>query len=172
MKGKIVSGLSLAAVVSLLFLVASPSSRQGEGISIGSTASNFSFVLNGKPARLSDLRGKVVVLNFWATWCPPCVEEMPSLNRMHSQMAASGGMVLGISVDEDAAQYEKFLLDQQIAFPTFRDPSKQIAVSFGSFGWPETYIIDRNGKIARKLVGPQVWDSPDMIAYLKRVAAQ
>ena len=82
------------------------------------------------------------------------------------------GKVLGISIDEDEAQYRKFLQEYQIAFPTFRDPSKNIAASYGTFGWPETYVIDREGKIVRKLIGPQVWDSPEMIAYLKRVAAQ
>ncbi len=139
---------------------------------IGSAAPDFSFDLNGKPARLSEFRGKVVVLNFWATWCAPCIEETPALNRMHQQIASSGGMVLGVSIDEDEAQYRKFLADQQITFPTFRDPSKNIATSYDTFGWPETYIIDRNGKIARKIIGPQVWDSPEMIAYLKRLAAQ
>jgi cytochrome c biogenesis protein CcmG, thiol:disulfide interchange protein DsbE len=172
LKGKLLSGLALAAVAALLLLVASPYSRQGEENVVGSKAKNFSFELAGKPAQLSDLRGKVVILNFWATWCAPCVEETPALNRMHQQIASSGAMVLGISIDEDEAQYRKFLADHQISFPTFRDPSKNIAASYGTFGWPETYIIDRDGKIARKLIGAQVWDSPEMIAYLKRVAAQ
>ncbi len=170
MKRKLLSGLALASVAALLLLVASPYSRQGERSRIGSTAEDFSFELNGKPARLSDLRGQVVILNFWATWCAPCVEETPALNRMHQQMASNGGMVLGISIDEDEAQYRKFLQEYQIAFPTFRDPSKRIAESYGTFGWPETFIIDRDGKIARKLIGPQVWDAPEMIAYLKRLA--
>ncbi len=172
LKTKLLSGLALAAAAALLLLVASPYSRQGEGGTIGSTAKDFAFELNGRPARLSDLRGKVVILNFWATWCPPCVEEMPSLNRMHQQITSTGSTVLGISIDEDEAQYQKFLREYQVPFPTFRDPSQSIARSYGTFGWPETYIISRDGKIARKLIGPQVWDSPEMIAYLKRLAAQ
>jgi peroxiredoxin len=172
LKGKLLSGLALAAIAALLLLVASPYSRQGEGSVIGSKAIDFAFELNGKPARLSDLRGKVVVLNFWATWCAPCVEETPSLNRMHQLITSSGGMVLGISIDEDESEYRKFLADHQIAFPTFRDPSKDIATSYGTLGWPETFIINRDGKMVRKLIGPQVWDSPEMIAYLKRLAAQ
>ncbi|MCL4522923.1 MAG: redoxin domain-containing protein [Acidobacteria bacterium] len=166
------SGLALAAVAALLLLVASPYSRQGESGTVGSKAIDFPFELNGKPAQLSDLRGKIVVLNFWATWCPPCVEEMPALSRLHQQIISSGGMVLGISVDDDEAQYQKFLADHQISFPNYRDPTKNISASYGSFRFPETYIIDRNGKIARKIIGPQVWDSPEMIAYLKRLAAQ
>lgn len=172
MKTKLLSGLALAAVAALVLLVASPYSRQGEPSRIGSMAENFSFELNGRAAQLSDLRGKVVVLNFWATWCPPCVEEMPALNRLHNQITASGGMVLGISVDADEAAYRKFLQDYQITFPNFRDSSRKIAESYGSTMYPETYVISREGKIARKIIGPQVWDSPEMIAYLKRLAAQ
>jgi len=172
LKRKLLSGLALAAAAALLLLVASPYSRQGEGSIVGNEALDFSFDLNGKPTRLSELRGKVVVLNFWATWCPPCVEEMPALSRLHQQIISSGGMVLGISVDDDDAKYQKFLTDHQISFPNYRDPTKNIPASYGSFMFPETYIIDREGKIARKIIGPQVWDSPEMIAYLKRLAAQ
>jgi peroxiredoxin len=169
---KLLSALALIAVAALLLLVASPYSRQGERSRIGSTAEDFAFELNGQAARLSDLRGKVVVLNFWATWCPPCVEETPALNRLQQHIVSNGGMVLGISVDQDAAAYETFLRDHQITFPNYRDPSKNIASSYGTAVYPETYIISRDGKIARKIIGPQVWDSPEMIAYLKRLAAQ
>jgi peroxiredoxin len=172
LKRKLLSGLALAAAAALLLLVASPYSRQGESSIVGNKANDFSFELNGKPAHLSDLRGKVVVLNFWATWCPPCVQEMPALSRLHQQIISSGGMVLGISVDDDEAKFQKFLHDYQITFPNYRDPSKNIPASYGSFMYPETYIIDRDGKIARKIIGPQVWDSPEMVAYLKRLAAQ
>jgi len=172
LKRKLLSGLALTAAAALLLLVASPYSRQGEGSIVGNKANDFSFQLNGKPAHLSDLRGKVVVLNFWATWCPPCVQEMPALSRLHQQIISSGGMVLGISVDDDEAKFQKFLQDYQITFPNYRDSSKNIPASYGSFMYPETYIIDREGKIARKIIGPQVWDSPEMVAYLKRLAAQ
>ncbi|MBI1750376.1 MAG: TlpA family protein disulfide reductase [Acidobacteria bacterium] len=172
LKRKLLSGLALAAAAALLLLVASPYSRQGEGSIVGSKAGDFSFEFAGKPARLSALRGKVVVLNFWATWCPPCVEEMPALSRLHQQIVSSGGMVLGISVDDDTAKYEKFLQDHQISFPNYRDPTKTISASYGTFMFPETYVIDKQGKVARKVIGPQVWDSPEMVAYLKRLAAQ
>ena len=97
---------------------------------------------------------------------------MPALSRLHQQILSSSGMVLGISVDDDEAKVQKFLKDYQISFPNYRDASKNIPASYGSFMFPETYIIDRDGKIARKIIGPQVWDSPEMIAYLKRLAAQ
>jgi len=108
-----------------------------------------------------------VVLNFWATWCPPCVEEAPALNQLQQAIAPQGGMILGISVDEDDEAYKKFLVDHSIVFPTYRDPSKQIAASYGTSMFPETYIIDRRGRIARKIIGPQDWASPEMVAYLR-----
>lgn len=146
----------------------SPSVRQGEPSRIGSEAQDFTFEANGKAMRLSDLRGKVVVLNFWATWCAPCVEEMPSLNRLQAQIERQNGVVLGISVDVDAAAYQKFLIDHQITFPTYRDSSKGIATSYGTFMYPETFIIDPKGKIVRKIIGPTEWDNPVMVSYLNQ----
>jgi cytochrome c biogenesis protein CcmG/thiol:disulfide interchange protein DsbE len=169
MKRKLLTLAVLAFISGLLVLFAAPEYRQGEPSLAGKPAHEFSFTLNGKPARLADLRGKVVVLNFWATWCPPCVEEAPSLERLQAAIAPRGGTVLGVSVDEDEAAYNKFLQDHQIQFPTYRDPSKQIAISYGTSMYPETYIIDRNGRLARKIIGPQDWDSPAILAYLNQL---
>ena len=118
MRNRIFSGAVLVAVMLLLFVFASPSYRQGEAGIAGKVAPEFSFTLNGRPATLASLRGKIVVLNFWATWCPPCVEETPSLNHLQSTIGPLGGVVLGVSVDEDAAAYEQFLRDQHVVFPT------------------------------------------------------
>lgn len=157
----------LGAAATLVLIFAFPSFRQGEPSMAGSVAPEFTFELDGKPARLPDLRGKVVVLNFWATWCPPCVEEMPSLNRLHQRLTSQGGFVLGISVDEDSAAYEKFLRDHQIRFPTYRDPSKSIPSQYGTFMYPETFLVGRDGRIARKMIGPQEWDRPDLVSYIE-----
>ena len=172
MKRKILTGITLAAVAGLLILFASPSYNQGEPSLAGSTAKPFSFVENGKQMQLSDLRGKVVVLNFWATWCPPCVEETPSLIALQREIAPKGGVVLGISVDDDAQAYTQFVQANGINYPTYRDPSAEIAASYGTSMYPDTYIIDRHGKIARKLVGAQDWTSPDMTAYFKSLLAK
>lgn len=166
MKRKIITGITLAAVVALLALFAAPSYRQGEPSPAGGAAKQFTFEMNGKPARLSDLRGKVVVLNFWATWCPPCVEETPSLVRLQQEIAPLGGTVLGISVDDDQSAYRSFLQNYEINYPNYRDPSKKISTEYGTYMYPETYIIDRQGRIARKLIGPQNWQSPALQAYL------
>jgi cytochrome c biogenesis protein CcmG/thiol:disulfide interchange protein DsbE len=160
----------LALMAGVILAFALPSYRQGEASIAGTTARDFPLELAGKPAHLSDLRGKVVILNFWASWCPPCVEEAPSLNRLQDHVKARNALVVGVAADQDPAAFEKFLLDQGISFPTYRDPASKdnkspIAVSYGTSVIPETYIIDRHGKIARKFIGFQRWDSPDMLAY-------
>jgi len=114
------------------------------------------------------------VLNFWASWCPPCVEEAPALNRLQRHIAPLGGTILGVSIDEDPAAYEKFLKEFAVVFPTWRDPSVQdnkskIELAYGTSLIPETYVIDRQGKIARKLVSSQQWDSPEMLAYFDAI---
>jgi cytochrome c biogenesis protein CcmG, thiol:disulfide interchange protein DsbE len=166
--------VALALGVSVLLLFALPSYRQGEASIAGKTADDFALTIDGKVQRLSDYRGKVVVLNFWASWCPPCVEEAPALNRLQRQIEPLGGTILGVSIDEDPAAYEKFLKDFAVVFPTWRDPDVQdnkskIELAYGTSLIPETYVIDRHGKIARKLVSAQQWDSPEMLAYFDAI---
>jgi cytochrome c biogenesis protein CcmG, thiol:disulfide interchange protein DsbE len=167
LKRKLLRSLALAAAAVVIVIFAMPNYRQGEPSVAGRTAPVFAFDVGGKAARLSDLRGQVVVLNFWATWCPPCVEEMPSLNHLHERLAKRGVTILGVSSDEDAATYDQFLRDHHVAFPTYRDPTKKISSEYGTFMYPETYIIGRDGRIARKIIGPQKWDSPDLVSYLE-----
>jgi len=149
-----------------------PHYRQGESSVAGKNAENFAMELNGKPEHLSDLRGKVVVLNFWASWCAPCVEETPSLIDLQKRIASRNGVVLGVSVDEDEAAYAKFLQDQHINYLTYLDPSKKIATDYGTSMWPETYVIDRKGVIIRKIIGPQDWNSPDLLSYFDAILGQ
>ena len=169
LKRKLKTGLVLAFIVGLLVLFARPDYRQGEPSIRGRTAKDFPLTLDGKPARLSDLRGKVVLLNFWATWCPPCVDEAPALIELQRRIAPQGGTILGVSLDDDQNAYESFLKTYGIDFPTYRDPSKRIALDYGTTMYPETYVIDRTGHLDRKIVGPQDWTSPTMLAYLDSV---
>ena len=172
LKQKLITGLVGIFLAALVAAFAWPSYRQGEPSIRGTRAIDFTFTMDGKQMHLSDLRGRLVVLNFWASWCKPCVDEAPSLNALHQRISAMGGLVLGIDpgVNEDQSSYESFLKDQQIAFPTYLDPTRQIAVSYGTVMYPESYIIDPDGKIDRKIIGPQDWTSPEMVSYLASLA--
>lgn len=162
----------LAVVAAAMVAFVMPTYRQGEASVYGKTAEDFATSIGGKPGKLSDFRGKVVVLNFWATWCPPCIEETPALEKLQQHIESRGGVVLGVSVDEDQAAYEKFLIDHGITFPTFRDPSRKIAVDYGTNLFPDTYIIDRRGKLIRKFMSSQDWTSPQMLRYFDSILAQ
>ena len=162
MKHKILSPIALILVAAVLYAFAAPSYRQGEASLAGRRAKDFPLQITGA-THLADLRGKVVVLNFWASWCPPCLEETQSLNHLQQDIAAKGGVVLGMSVDEDQAAYEKFLVDNHVVFPTYRDASKKTATDYGTTMFPETYLIDRQGRLARKIVGPQDWQSVEVM---------
>jgi len=169
------AGLGVFAVGLVLFIL--PTYRQGEASVAGKTAKDFTLTYHGKPQHLSDLRGKVVVVNFWATWCPPCKDETPSLNKLQKYIESRNGTVLGVSADEDADAYSRFLRTEGVVFPTYRDPSTKgsvsdIARSYGTSVYPETYVIGRDGKIARKFIGFQQWDSPDMLAYFDALLKQ
>jgi cytochrome c biogenesis protein CcmG/thiol:disulfide interchange protein DsbE len=174
---KMVAWGAVACAAGILVLFAMPSYRQGEASIAGKTAQDFLLSVAGKPQRLSDFHGKVVVLNFFGTWCQPCIEETPALNRLQRYIAARNGVVLGVSADEDPAKYEEFLKQQGVIFATYRDPTttgslSEIAKSYGTSVYPETYIIDRRGKIARKFIGFQQWDSPEMLAYFDSLLGQ
>jgi cytochrome c biogenesis protein CcmG, thiol:disulfide interchange protein DsbE len=171
---KILAWGGLAAFLGIIVLFALPSYRHGEASIAGQRAEDFAMEVSGKPAHLSDFRGKVVVLNFWGTWCPPCVEETPALNKLQAYLAARNGVVLGVAADEDPAAYQAFLREHGVSFLTYRDPKTKdnhspIAESYGTFMVPETYIIDRQGRIARKIIGLQEWDSPEMLKYFDSI---
>jgi len=144
--------------------------------SIGNPAPDFTVRDSDRAVTLSQLRSKIVVLNFWATWCPPCVEEMPSLVQMQKKMQDKV-TVLAVSVDDDASDYHKFLKDHSIDLLTVRDPGHKndkgviapIASKYGTFRFPESYIIDRNGTIRRKFIGPVDWSQAEILEYLSRL---
>ena len=162
--------MGFAAFVLAFFTL--PHYRQGESSVAGKTAEDITLNVDGKSGHLSDYRGKIVVLNYWATWCPPCVEETPALIELNKRISSRNGVVLGVSVDEDEQAYKKFIQDHGINFPTSRDASKKSAQDYGTLMYPETYIIDRKGKIARKVIGPQDWNSAEMVAYFDALLAQ
>ena len=116
-------------------------------------APDFTVQDTDRKVSLDEFRGKVVVLNFWATWCPPCVEEMPSLVQMQQKMKSKGVEVLAVSVDADQSAYQNFLKDHNVDLLTVRDPDQKSNNLYGTFKFPETYIIDRQGILRRKFIG-------------------
>src|SRR5579859_630666 len=136
---------------------------------IGSNAPDFTVQDSDHTVTLSQFRGQVVVLNFWATWCPPCVEETPAMVRMQARLKDKGVVVLAVSIDADDAAYHKFLKDYSVNMVTVRDEAKKAAAIYGTFGWPESYVIDRSGVIRRKFIGPVDWMSPEVTDYLSKL---
>lgn len=133
----------------------------------GDKAPVFSLLTDsGRRITPTSFGGKVLVLNFWATWCSPCVEEIPSLNEMQKRFAKQGVVVVAVSIDKNAAKYRDFLKKIPLAFQTSRDPSADISARYGTFQYPESYII-KNGIVVRKYANAEDWTSDDMTQYIK-----
>jgi cytochrome c biogenesis protein CcmG, thiol:disulfide interchange protein DsbE len=133
-------------------------------VAVGDSAPDFSITAdNGRTITNSNFGGKLLVLNFWATWCEPCIEELPSLNEFQQRFANSGVVVLGVSIDSDEKAYRSFLARVRVSFLTARDPDRKISADYGTLKVPETYIIDSKGTVLRKLISNQDWMSERMI---------
>jgi peroxiredoxin len=161
--------LALLAVLFGTFLYTIRNSFEQRIVEAGDSAPSFSVTTDsGKRITTSNFGGKLLVVNFWATWCPPCVEEMPSLDEFARQVSKDGVVVLGISIDQNEQVYKRFLQQNRLAFETSRDPDAGIAASYGTFKWPETYIIDTGGKVVEKHIGPKSWTDPAIMASVRR----
>jgi len=131
----------------------------------GDDAPGFSITAdNGKTVSLSSFGGKVLVLNFWATWCPPCVEETPSLSQFAAEYGNKGVVVLAISVDRDEKQYRAFLDKFKPGFMTARE--NKLHADYGTFMYPETYIIDAKGKVVEKFPEAVDWSNPRVTSLI------
>ncbi len=139
-------------------------------VNVNDRAPDFTITTDdGRTISRSNFGGRLLVLNFWATWCPPCIEEMPSLDRLQQRFAASGVVVLGVSVDRDADAYRRFLERARISFLTARDPEARISARYGTFKYPETYLIDRRGRVREKIIGPADWTEAAMTERVRRL---
>jgi peroxiredoxin len=130
----------------------------------GKAAPDFTVSDGTTTVHLASYRGQVVLLNFWWSQCAPCLEELPSLLELHHEMPSLA--ILAVSIDDDQATYSRFLVRHHVDLITVRDPSESTAQLYHTDMWPETYLIDRNGIIRRKFVGPQDWTSPEIRNYL------
>ena len=124
--------------------------------------------LGGGEHELAAERGRLVVLNFWASWCPPCVAELPSLERLERALADEGLSVVTLATDEDAAALRRFVEDQRLALRVLLDPGgREAASAYGVGGYPETFVIDRAGRVLQHVPGPAEWDSPEWQSRLR-----
>jgi len=171
-------GLKIGAVVALMGAGLVLAFHRGTPypVEVGEYAPDFSLpaLINGSPAsdplHLYDHRGHIVLVNFWATWCPPCVEETPSLEKLSSDLRKLGVEVIGVSVDRDPAALKKFISDNHLSFPIARDPDQAVASTYGTFQFPETYILDREGRVAEKIIGARDWGDPLMLSFVDSLA--
>ena len=143
--------------------------RENRPEQIGKPAPEFTLNDGQRSVDLAKFRGRVVVLSFWASWCAPCIEEMPSLELMQKELPQI--QVLAVASDEEFTEYQSYVTTHHVALLTVFDQAQTSNKLYGSFRYPETYIIDKNGLIRRKLVGPQDFTSPEILAFLTKLAA-
>ena len=132
---------------------------------LSTPAPDFTVSDGSTSVHLADYRGKVVVLNFWATWCAPCIQETPSLIQLHHDRPDLA--MIAVSIDEDEDEYKRFVDHRHMDLITVRDPNQSVAKLFRTEMWPETYIIDRKGVIRRKFIGKEDWSDPEVRDFLK-----
>ncbi|MBM4119507.1 MAG: TlpA disulfide reductase family protein [Nitrospira sp.] len=154
-----------AAVLGLVWM----QSSKYEPLAVGKQAPDFALVdLNDKSVKLSDLRGKVVFLNFWATWCKPCKEEMPSMQVLYKSFEKDGLVVLAVSIDRVTTTKDipPFLKSMNLTFPVLVDSWGRTDMPYKRTGVPETFIIDREGVIREIVIGPRDWTRLDSLTVL------
>ena len=161
-----IKGTIAALLIALGFVVVW--SMQEHIVGVGDTAPNFTIATSaGDQVTPRNFGGKVLVLNFWASWCEPCVQEVPSLETLSTVLGPRGLVVLGVSQDKDPKAYQQFLDRFHVNFLTARDPGADIQTKYGTIQIPESYLIDTNGKVVEKIVSSTNWSSQQMIEHVQ-----
>ncbi len=128
--------------------------------------------LSGQPFNTQNLPDKVILLNFWATWCPPCKKEMPSIERLNTLMKNEPFMIAAISVGESRDTVSSFIQNNGYTFPIFLDPDNTLGRAFASQGIPTTYVVDRSGMVVAGIVGSRDYDDPELVEIFRELARQ
>ena len=161
-----------AVILAVVFGIVWMQSAKYELLAVGKQAPDFVLTdLNGKPQRLSDFRGKVVFLNFWATWCKPCREEMPSMEVLHKNFEKDGLVILAVSIDRVTTTKDipPFIKGMNLTFPVLIDSWGKTDKPYKRMGVPETFIIDRDGVIREIVIGPRDWTRLDSLEILTKL---
>ncbi|MAI79379.1 MAG: hypothetical protein CL917_10595 [Deltaproteobacteria bacterium] len=161
-------GLGLVAVASMLVLMSEPLQPY---LARGDLAPDFRLegLDEGSRYDSSQMEGRVTLVNFWATWCRPCEEEMPAMERLYSELGGDEFTLLAISVDESTEDVAEFQERMGLTFPILLDPSQVTSTLYQTTGFPESFLIDQEGRIVERYVGPREWDHPDYVQRVKRL---
>jgi peroxiredoxin len=160
--------IGIVMLMALLVWVIAATLREPHITVVGDVAPEFSVTTDrGLKLTPKEFGGRVLVLNFWASWCAPCIQETPSLNAFQDALWSSGVVVLGISIDTDEHAYRAFLKHFNIGFETARDPDKKISLKYGSYKIPESYVIDEHGVVTAKVISDRDWMDPEIIGFVK-----
>ena len=137
----------------------------------GSPAPDFALpsLDSDRPIVLSELRGRVVLVNFWATWCQPCEDEMPAMERLYRELRPAGFELLAISVGEEPSVVRNFRDRLGVTFPILLDSDKRVATTWQTFAFPESLLVDRDGTVLERYVGPREWDAPAYVDRIRRL---
>ncbi len=161
----------LLSVLMLVFSSLCTAQQAGEGLtSLPDRPQAPDFVLSdmdGNKHRLSDHRGQVVIINFWATWCPPCRAEMPSMQRAWEQLEKEGILMLGIDVGEDEDTIFQFTANYPVEFPLLMDQDSKVINQWPVRGLPTTFVVGPKGKIIYRAIGGREWDDPELLALVR-----
>lgn len=174
----LLTGLWIAPVVVLLLLlvyglVTRPAEQQDDGPMVGRPLADFTLPdLQGQEIQLTALRGKVVFINIWTTWCQPCIEEMPVIQQLYQRLHPRGLEVLGINMDALGKQaVDPFLRQRHVTFPILLDPKSTSERRYRTTGVPESFIVDKRGILVERIIGPRDWVHPHMLEVFERLLA-
>ena len=165
--------LVISAAVAVAGYVVKDRKAPNKVITSGDRAPDFRLTsTDGRSIGLADLRGKVVMVHFWATWCPTCVEELPTLAKFYEELKGGDFEMLAVSVDEGGpAEVNAFLRKNGLSIPVFLDPGGSVSRQYGTYKLPETYIVDRRGEVRYKLIGSRDWRDPEALRVMRELIA-
>jgi len=168
--------VSLAVVIALVLVSLLQNDSALESVKLtptvtGIPAPEFTFPdINGRNISLSDYKGKVVLLNIWATWCPPCVYEMPSMQKLYNEFNGKNFKILAVSIDAAGVDVvAPFMKKHKLSFPALMDPKGTIKTMYGVTGVPESYIVDKQGILIGKVIGARDWSSPEIFRFFRKL---
>ena len=165
--------LALLLVFVYGFLTREPADSGDTAPRIGKPLADFTLPdLQGHAVQLAALRGKVVFVNVWATWCPPCIEEMPTIQQLYERLHGRGLEIVAVSLDALGAQVvAPFMQSHRLSFPTLLDTKNLVQRLYRTTGVPESFIVDKRGILVEKVVGPRDWAHPQLLAQFERLLA-